>query len=176
MKIAKITLALGALSLFSLSAGAQENARLSSVKQFADVVLDKAGDRYGHHSPLLANGVDPRTGKQMEWVFPDGKVTVLSNFSAQQNLMRVLVGLSNLTGEAKYKQRVAENIRYYFDHYQDASGLLLWGGHRFVDLKTLQPQGPSEKEMVHELKNAYPYYDMMFAVDDKATARFIKAF
>ena len=141
MKIAKITLALGALSLFSLSAGAQENARLSSVKQFADVVLDKAGDRYGHHSPLLANGVDPRTGKQMEWVFPDGKVTVLSNFSAQQNLMRVLVGLSNLTGEAKYKQRVAENIRYYFDHYQDASGLLLWGGHRFVDLKTLQPQG-----------------------------------
>ena len=30
MKIAKITLALGALSLFSLSAGAQENARLSS--------------------------------------------------------------------------------------------------------------------------------------------------
>lgn len=32
MKIAKITLALGALSLFSLSAGAQENARLSSVK------------------------------------------------------------------------------------------------------------------------------------------------
>ena len=31
MKIAKITLALGALSLFSLSAGAQENARLSSV-------------------------------------------------------------------------------------------------------------------------------------------------
>ncbi len=53
MKIAKITLALGALSLFSLSAGAQENARLSSVKQFADVVLDKAGDRYGYHSPLL---------------------------------------------------------------------------------------------------------------------------
>lgn len=52
MKIAKITLALGVLSLFSLNAGAQENERLSSVKQFADVVLDKAGDRYGHHSPL----------------------------------------------------------------------------------------------------------------------------
>lgn len=51
MKIAKITLALGVLSLFSLNAGAQENERLSSVKQFADVVLDKASDRYGHHSP-----------------------------------------------------------------------------------------------------------------------------
>ncbi len=94
---------------------------------------------------MLANGVDPRTGKQMEWIFPDGRTAVLSNFSAQQNLMRVLVGLSNLTGDPKYKQLAENNVRYYFQHYQDKSGLLLWGGHRFIDLKTLQPEGPSEK-------------------------------
>jgi len=176
MKISKIALTVGILSVFSFSALAQDSERLSSVKLFADTVLDKAGDRYGHNSPLLADGVDPRTGKQMEWIFPDGKAAVLSNFSAQQNLMRVLVGLTHLTGEAKYKQRAEANVRYYFDHYQDPSGLLLWGGHRFIDLRTLEPQGPSEKEMVHELKNAYPYYDLMFAVNDKATARFIKAF
>ena len=176
MTISKIALTVGILSVFSFSALAQDSERLSSVKLFADTVLDKAGDRYGHNSPLLADGVDPRTGKQMEWIFPDGKAAVLSNFSAQQNLMRVLVGLTHLTGEAKYKQRAEANVRYYFDHYQDPSGLLLWGGHRFIDLRTLEPQGPSEKERVHELKNAYPYYDLMFAVNDKATARFIKAF
>lgn len=176
MTISKIALTVGILSVFSFSALAQDSERLSSVKQFADTVLDKAGDRYGHNTPLLADGVDPRTGKQMEWIFPDGKAAVLSNFSAQQNLMRVLVGLTHLTGEAKYKQRAEANVRYYFDHYQDPSGLLLWGGHRFIDLRTLEPQGPSEKERVHELKNAYPYYDLMFAVNDKATARFIKAF
>ncbi|MBL5931159.1 pectate lyase [Lelliottia amnigena] len=176
MTISKIALTVGILSVFSFSALAQGSERLSSVKLFADTVLDKAGDRYGHNSPLLADGVDPRTGKQMEWIFPDGKAAVLSNFSAQQNLMRVLVGLTHLTGEAKYKQRAEANVRYYFDHYQDPSGLLLWGGHRFIDLRTLEPQGPSEKERVHELKNAYPYYDLMFAVNDKATARFIKAF
>ncbi|MCG7783073.1 pectate lyase [Lelliottia amnigena] len=176
MTISKIALTVGILSVFSFSALAQDSERLSSVKLFADTVLDKAGDRYGHNTPLLADGVDPRTGKQMEWIFPDGKAAVLSNFSAQQNLMRVLVGLTHLTGEAKYKQRAEANVRYYFDHYQDPSGLLLWGGHRFIDLRTLEPQGPSEKERVHELKNAYPYYDLMFAVNDKATARFIKAF
>ena len=112
----------------------------------------------------------------MEWIFPDGKTAVLSNFSAQQNFIRVLVGLSNLTGDEKYRQRAEDNVRYYFDHYQDKSGLLLWGGHRFVDLKTLQPEGPSEKEMVHELKNAYPYYDLMFAVNKPATVNFIRGF
>ncbi|VUS47211.1 pectate lyase [Klebsiella grimontii] len=176
MKISGLALTMGCLSLLSFHTIAQESERLNSVKQFADTVFDKAGYKYGHDVPLLADGVDPRTGKQMEWIFPDGKKAVLSNFSAQQNLMRVLVGLSNLTGDAKYKQRAEKNVRYYFDHYQDTSGLLFWGGHRFVDLNTLKVEGPSEKEMVHELKNAYPYYDLMFAVDKNATTRFIKSF
>lgn len=174
MKISGLALAVGLCC--AASAMAQDNQRLNSVKIFADTVLDKAGDKYNHNVPLLANGVDPRTGKQMEWIFPDGKTAVLSNFSAQQNFMRVLVGLSNLTGDEKYRKRAEDNVRYYFDHYQDKSGLLLWGGHRFVDLKTLQPEGPSEKEMVHELKNAYPYYDLMFAVNKPATVNFIRGF
>ncbi|ROP59407.1 pectate lyase [Enterobacter sp. BIGb0383] len=174
MKISGLALAVGLCC--AASAMAQDSQRLNSVKTFADTVLDKAGDKYNHNVPLLANGVDPRTGKQMEWIFPDGKTAVLSNFSAQQNFMRVLVGLSNLTGDEKYRKRAEDNVRYYFDHYQDKSGLLLWGGHRFVDLKTLQPEGPSEKEMVHELKNAYPYYDLMFAVNKPATANFIRGF
>lgn len=176
MKLSKVTLAFTMLSIFSCAATAQESARLSSVKTFADAVIAKAGDSHHPEVPLLADGVDPRTGKQMTWIFPDGKTAILSNFSAQQNLMRVLVGLTNLTGDAKYKKLAEDNVRYYFHHYQDNSGLLLWGGHRFIDLNTLQPEGPSEKEMVHELKNAYPYYDLMFAVDKPATERFIRAF
>ncbi|PRY65285.1 pectate lyase [Vreelandella songnenensis] len=155
-----------------------DSARLQAVQAFADTVLDQASDH--HHgdtpSPLLASGVNPRTGEQLEWVFPDGRRAVLSNFSAQQNLMRVLVGLSNLTGDERYREQAKANVRYYFDNYQDDSGLLFWGGHRFVNLKTLEPEGPSEKEMVHELKNAYPYYELMFEVDPDATMAFIRGF
>ncbi|MEA9391312.1 pectate lyase [Acerihabitans sp. TG2] len=157
---------------------ADSTQRLKAVQQYVDTVLDKAGDHYhgDKPTPLLADGIDPRTGNQLEWHFPGGRTAVLSNFSAQQNLMRVLVGLSHLTGDARYHQRAADNVKYYFDHYQDKNGLLIWGGHRFVDLKTLQAEGPSEKERVHELKNAYPYYDLMFEVNKPAAERFIRAF
>lgn len=155
-----------------------DSERLQAVQAFVDTVLDQAGDHYhgDSSSPLLASGVNPRTGEQLQWVFPDGRTAVLSNFSAQQNLMRVLVGLSNLTGDERYREHAKESVRYYFDNYQDDGGLLFWGGHRFVDLKTLEPEGPSEKEMVHELKNAYPYYELMFEVDPQATMNFINGF
>lgn len=157
---------------------ADSQQRLQAVKIFADTVLEKASDKYhgDNPSPLLADGIDPITGQQMEWIFPDGHSAVLSNFATQQNFMRVLVGLSNLTNDPKYKNKAEEITRYYFNHYQDESGLLIWGGHRFVDLKTLQPEGPSEKELVHELKNAYPYYELMFSVNKNSTINFIHGF
>ena len=173
----RITLiAISLISIFPISVIAEESLRIKSVRQFADAVLDKGGVHNGNNSPLLANGINPRTGAQLEWVFPDGKSAILSNFSGQQNFMRVLDGLTQLTKDQKYRQRAIDNIRFYFEHFQDVNGLLLWGGHRFIDLKTMEPQGPSEKELVHELKNAYPYYELMFEVDKPATAKFIRAF
>ncbi|WP_145540417.1 pectate lyase [Yersinia alsatica] len=179
MKKRALFLSMAALATLYIPAGqAADTDRLAVVKQYVDNVLNKASDTYhgDKPSPLLADGVDPRTGQQLEWVFPDGRRAVLSNFSAQQNLMRVMSGLSQLSGDERYQKRAEDIVRYHFQNYQDPSGLLYWGGHRFVDLKTLQPEGPSEKEMVHELKNAYPYYDLMFSVDSDATARFIRGF
>ncbi len=173
------TLSLCCLAVMAaMPAQADRAGRLAAVKTFADTMLVKAvvPAPDGKTTPLLADGVDPKTGAPLQWVFPDGRTAVLSNFSAQQNFMRVLAGLSALTGDDKYQAVAKANIRYYFDHYQDKSGLLYWGGHRFVDLHTGKVEGPSEKELVHELKNAYPYYDLMFAVDKAATARFIRAF
>lgn len=179
MKKRALFLSMAALATLYIPAGqAADTDRLAVVKQYVDNVLNKASDTYhgDKPSPLLADGVDPRIGQQLEWVFPDGRRAVLSNFSAQQNLMRVMSGLSQLSGDERYQKRAEDIVRYHFQNYQDPSGLLYWGGHRFVDLKTLQPEGPSEKEMVHELKNAYPYYDLMFSVDSDATARFIRGF
>lgn len=179
MKKRALFLSMAALAALYIPAGqAADTDRLTVVKQYVDNVLNKASDTYhgDKPSPLLADGVDPRTGQQLEWIFPDGRRAVLSNFSAQQNLMRVMSGLSQLSGDERYQKRAEDIVRYHFQNYQDPSGLLYWGGHRFVDLKTLQPEGPSEKEMVHELKNAYPYYDLMFSVDSDATARFIRGF
>lgn len=151
--------------------------RLDAVVQHVQNIFREGGDIYHTPpAPIFADAIDVRSKAQISWIFPDGKESVISNLSCQQNFMRVLVSLSNITGDEQYREAAKANVRYYFDHYQDANGLLRWGGHQFVDLRTLEAVGPSEKEGVHELKNGFPYYDLMFEVDAAATAKFIKAF
>jgi pectate lyase len=43
-------------------------------------------------------------------------------------------------------------------------------------MKTLTVVGPHEKGYVHELKNAFPYYDFWYEVNPAATVKFIEAF
>ena len=84
--------------------------------------------------------------------------TILSNFACQQNLLRVLVSLSQLTGEDKYRLEAEKATRYMFDHFwHEASGLFYWGTHRYLMLEEGGIQG--EKGDAHELKGAYPFYD-----------------
>jgi pectate lyase len=171
--LAGLLLVLPALRAAELAGQAQDKARLQAVVAFADHVLKDAADRYHPHStPLLANGIDVYTKEQLLWHFPDGKDAVLSDFTVQQNFMRVLAALTNLTGDSRYKDAAKANYAYYFAHFQDEGGLLRWGGHCAIDLKTLQPIGP----LIHELKNAYPYYQLMYEVNPEATVRYIKGF
>jgi pectate lyase len=154
-----------------------DRARLEAVRKYADQVLEHAADRYHQPpSPLLANGVNVFTKQQLGWVFPDGQQAVISNLTVQGNFMRLLVGLSRLTGDPKYEHRAKAQYGYYFEHFQDMGGLLAWGGHRFIDLRTLTPVALANKRGVHELKNAYPFYELMYAVNPKATVRFITGF
>ena len=127
----------------------QDAARLQLVKNYADTVLNDAADRYHpqDRSPVLAGGINVYTKDQLKWIFPEsvdfpnGRAAVWSDFAVQQNLMRVLVALTNLTGDSKYKDSAKAQYAYYFAHQQDKSGLLQWGGHRFVDLQTLSVEG-----------------------------------
>ena len=89
----------------------QDAARLQVVKNYADTVLKDAADRYHPEdpSPLLAGGINVYTKEQLKWIFPEsvdfpnGRAAVWSDFAVQQNLMRVLAALTNLTGDQKYR-------------------------------------------------------------------------
>ncbi len=150
---------------------------MEKIIEFADNVLKFGRDRYHKpSSPLLADGINVVSGEHLKWVCPGGRETVISNLACQQNLFRVLTGLANLTSDDKYKEAAEAGLRCHFDNFADESGLLQWGGHRFIDLFTLEPTGPGGKGMVHELKNVFPYYDLMYEVNPEATIKFIKAF
>jgi pectate lyase len=145
---------------------------LTAAKQFTEGVLREGRDRYRTPpSPLFADGIDPTTKEHLEWRSPDQDAIVISNLACQQNLMRTLVALSHLTGDAGYKDAACAAIRYMFDHYTDRNGLLFWGGHRMIDLRTLEVGGSGNKGLVHELKNVFPYYELLHEVNPDAAAR-----
>jgi pectate lyase len=144
---------------------------IAAVRAFADRVLDVGRDRY-RGTPLLADGVNAQTLEPVEWL-ADGQRWAICNPACQQNLYRTLVGLSALTGERRYHDTTATALGYFFDHYVDSIGLLHWGGHQFVDLRTGNIVG---EQPLHEFKACYPFYEFLRQVNAPATERFIRAF
>lgn len=152
----------------------QDQKRFEVIRSYADKVLNLAAD-HTNASPLLADRLNP-DGSQTESVCNGIPGIVESNLARQMNFLRLLTGLSALSGAGKYEVSARAQMQYYYDHYQHPTGLMRWGGHVFVNLKTLEPIGPEEKHMVHELKNDFPYYDFMYQVNPEAAGRYIRAF
>ena len=100
----------------------------------------------------------------------------MSNLANQQNLFRFLNSLSSLTGDPKYREAAAGATKFHFDNLMDSSGLFNWGGHKYIDLQTLELIGPDNKGYYHELKNALPFYDFMYELNPEATTKYIRAF
>lgn len=150
-------------------------ARLEAVRTFADNVLENGADRWsGQDTPLLADGINLLIGEPVEWVY-NGDRYMIHNLASQQNLFRTFAGLSNLTGDEKYRNAAKNSIRYHFDNLRSDCGLLRWGGHQIIDLRTLEPVGHFDANC-HEFKNNFPFYELMWEVDEDASAKFLKAF
>lgn len=168
------------IMLFFSCSNDKNNHRIQVVKTFADNVYDKGLDRWsGRNTPLLADGINVDTHEPVEWVYREknGEVSswIIHNLASQQNLFRTLVGLTNLTGDKKYREIAEMSLRYHFDSLASECGLLRWGGHQIMDLRTLQPYGHFDANC-HELKENFPFYELMWEVDKEATARFVRAF
>ncbi len=161
---------------FSIDESLKSNStRLESVKLFAENVLEKGSDSWsGYNTPLLADGINIYTEKPVEWIY-EGEKYIIHNLASQQNLFRTLVGLSNITGDDKYRNAAEEAISYHFDHLRSDCGLLRWGGHQIIDLRTLEPVGHFDANC-HEFKNNFPFYELMWEVDNEATTEFLRAF
>ena len=146
---------------------------LDAVREFADNVLKYGRDTYGpKHTPLFVDGLNIHTHEPVKWIDPDGDRWILCNLTSQQNLFRVLDGLTRITGDPKYKQAAMEAIKYAFENLRSPNGLLYWGGHSAYDVQADRPCGRG----IHEFKGFYPYYELMWEVDPNATKKFIEAF
>ena len=108
-----------------------------AVRTFADNVLKYGRDTYGpKHTPLFLDGLNIHTHEPVKWISPKGgdpltatetEEWILSNFASQQTLMRTLDGLSEITGDRKYRNAAEQAVRYAFDNLRAANGLFYWG-------------------------------------------------
>ncbi len=150
------------------------HAFLPLLKEYYQRVITSARSA---HSPLLADGIDTLTGEPVLWTYPDGVQVPMSNFASQQNLLRALCAMTTVTGDEQYRAQAECTTAYFFSRYQDQnSGLLHWGGHRFVHLNSGNIEGPASKECVHELKHHFPFYDLLHQVAPAQTCLFLQGF
>ncbi|MDD3958246.1 MAG: hypothetical protein PHO96_05100 [Candidatus Izemoplasmatales bacterium] len=147
--------------------------RLHTVIQHVENVL-----RYGHefnsNTSLLPDAINTLTGEPAKWVFPNRAEVPYANLANQQNFLRTLVALSTVTGSSKYKDEAVSILDEFMSDFQSPNGLMYWGGHRMVNLETLEVQSTEGENGPHELKNMLPFYELMFEVNPQATLRFIR--
>ncbi len=164
--------------------------RLDALVQYAETILVHGRDSYGEeHTPLFVDALEVNTLKAPEKMYihrlggpgPRSKQpfqpVISSNLAYQGNLMRFLVGISNLTGASRYREACKQCLHYYFEHYRVPNGLLQMGHHRWVNLNTDRWDGndwPAGKSG-HEMKRDYPYYPIFWETDPVATRRMLTA-
>jgi pectate lyase len=145
---------------------------LDAARAFADTVIEHGRDTYGQQkTPLLVDGLHAETLRPALWKCR-GETWVLSNFASQQPLVRLLDGLTELTGDEKYAQAAEDAARYALKHVVAPNGLLYWGGHMAWDLDGEKPVG--QYPDAHEMKGHQPYYRLMHRVDPAATRRLME--
>lgn len=146
---------------------------LDAVRKFADNVLKYGRDIYGpKHTPLFVDGLDAESLEPVIWK-KDGQSWVLCNFASQQPLMRILDGLTTLTGDSRYRQSAVDATGYALRHLQSRNGLLYWGGHLAWDLEKERLVG--QYAGIHEMKGHQPYYRFMWDVEPESTCKLMGA-
>lgn len=161
---------------------------LEGARRFARTVLDKGRGPFGKvPSPLFAEGLHVETFEPATWIWKDDRRWVFSNFWNQQALMRMLDGLTALTGDASYRHAAEAAAAYMLEHAQSSvSGLLFAGGHTAWDLLTDGPAGTfdgkqeaqrpaREQKWQHEMKGNQPYWELMWRVNPTATRKAMRA-
>lgn len=146
---------------------------LHAVRTYADNALKHGKDVYGKkHTPMFVDGLNIHNHEPPRWK-RNGKVWILSNLAGHQNLFRTFDALTNITGEPKYRRAAVQAIEYAFENLTSPNGLLYWGGHMAYDA---QADALCMEQYQHELKCHYPYYELMWKVNPKATKKFLDSF
>jgi hypothetical protein len=172
--------------LASASLQARSTNFLDVVRRYADTMLERGRDTYGpQKSGLFLSALDRMTLAPLKvrpappggirrgdrpgraWVEMNG-----ANPMLDQNLLRVLYTLSEITGETRYAKAADEELAWFFNHTKSPqTSLLPWGEHLSWDVMLDVPISGGE-EMMHEFARPWVLWDRCFKLAPEASYKF----
>lgn len=152
--------------------------RLDAAIKGVDNII-KASSNPDGRNPLMGFYISPYKNTYGYWnLYGPERPTPCSNLTEQFELMRAMDGITGLTGDESYKQRVRDIYQWYIDHGISTNGLVYWGNHQTMDLETGEWAEYFNKyataQPYVEVKDRDLYLDPLFEVDPVAAAKIIK--
>lgn len=157
-------------------AGADDN-HLALVRRYADALIENGTDTYGdEHSGMLLSMMnrdklrpfdkmpkEPSGVRNADRVTPHG-----SNVNLDQNLYRVLYVLSEITGDAKYRDAAdAALTKFLKATPSPKTKLFAWGEHLCWDLKK-DGWASNDNRSTHEPKRPTILFEKLHSLNPKA--------
>src|ERR1044071_4227305 len=171
-----------------ISCGAQGASTnfLAVVRGYADAMIERGRDVYGPQKtglllsalnrnpigllkvrPAPPGGIRRADRPGRPWVEMNG-----ANPHLDQNLLRILYCLSDITGEARYAKVADEELSWFFHHTMSPkTDLLPWGEHLSWDVILDIPISGGD-EMMHEFARPWALWDRCFALAPEEGRRF----
>ncbi|GAH03240.1 unnamed protein product, partial [marine sediment metagenome] len=159
---------------------------LEVVRCYADTMIEHGRDIYGEKkSRLLLSALDRLTLEPLTIrPAPPGGVRrgdraglpwrrlVGANPQLDQNLLRTLYTLSEITGDAQYRKVADHELEWFFKNTQSPmTGLLPWGKHMSWHVFLDKPIS-SGTELTHEFARPWVLWDKSFELAPEASKRF----
>ena len=149
------------------------NIMLSSL----DKLVEEASIEDGSN-PLMGVYLSPYTDKYGYWHHHAEGPTAVSNLTEQFMLMRTMDGITAMTGDESYAERVRDMYQHYLDYGETPNKLFYWGNHTYFDLETGRPftyyLRNGAQNVYHEVEARDIYLDPMRDIDKDRAVQYCK--
>ncbi len=159
---------------------------LPVIYRYADAMLDKGRDTYGPHqtglflsaldrttlAPLTNRPPAPAGVREGDRVGPKDGALTGANPQHDENLLRLLYTLSELSGKPKYRDAADAALKWFLQHTASPDTRLLpWGKHLSWNVLTDEPNWKGS-DALHEFFRPWLLWGRCFQLAPAASAQF----